>query len=357
MGLSYPVVNGHLYSFASVEVKIGDFTYLGVTEVNYSESVEPVAVYGSDPVRVGRTLGRRKLTADLQILRREWDFLLAQVGANFGRRKVEINVQYAEEAQPVMGDFIEGYIQQVDSSNREGNEASTVKVTLDPTEVKWRASGFDAVSMEGAPTATDAAFWIQTEDGIEGPDYASNAWDTVKVGGVPLPGICSVKGLPTLAFEKKKAGGVDGAAITVNGYLPGPIDIECRMWTPSQWRLFQNEVAPKIWTRPNSGKVNPATLAKDVVHPAFAVWGIRSVVVLGVSVIEPAGEPGIRVIKIKCVEYVPTVDKPKTKTAKGSTNVPTDRHFQPASNRAGEPPSKTGIHIGGQPVSHKGGVS
>jgi hypothetical protein len=79
------------------------------------------------------------------------------------------------------------------------------------------------------------------------------------------------------------------------------------------------------------------------------------VVVLGVSVIEPAGEPGVRVVNIKCVEYVPTVAQPRTKTAKGAATS-LDPHFQPASNVAGEPPSKTDIHPGGPAQSHKGGL-
>jgi hypothetical protein len=352
VSLQYPLINGHTYSFTSIELTVDDTVCVGVTEVNYNESINSVVVYGSDPRRAGRTVGPRKMTADLKLLRREWDVVLAKLGGNFGRLKILVVVCYSVGAdQPVITDTVEGYIAGVDSSNQEGTDPSSVTLTLDPTDITWNGK-----SLEERPTDLGASFWIQDATGIEGQDYAENLWDTVRLGGVLLPGICSVKGLPMLSFDKKKAGGVDGATITVNGYLPGPIDIECRMWTPSQWQLFVNYVAPKIWRRPNTGKTDPAKLAKDIDHPALAVWGIRSVVVLGVSVIEPAGDPGVRVVRLKCVEHV-APKKSATVTPKGSTNVPTDKHFQPASNEAGEPPSKTGIHPGGAAQSHKGGVS
>jgi hypothetical protein len=188
----------------------------------------------------------------------------------------------------------------------------------------------------------------------EGPTFSEDAWDSVFIGGEQLPGICSVKGQPTLAFDKKKAGGVDGATITVNGYLPGPIEIEVLLWTGAQ--LVEMELlTPKIWRKPNK-KTDAKELARPVSHPAFALWGITDVVVLGVSVPERGPVEGSKVIKIKCVEYVPVVQQPKTKTARGSSNVKLVKQLAPK-NQAGEPPSKTDIHPGGKAKSRKGGVS
>jgi hypothetical protein len=81
------------------------------------------------------------------------------------------------------------------------------------------------------------------------------------------------------------------------------------------------------------------------------------VVVLGVSVLEKGSVEGSKVIKIKCVEYVPTEAKAKTKTAKGSANVPIAPELKTARNQAGEPPDKTDIHPLGKAATRKGGVS
>ncbi len=196
-------------------------------------------------------------------------------------------------------------------------------------------------------------FWDPVPTTAEGDTLAFDPWDTVFLAGEQLPGICTVKGLPTLAFDKKKAGGVDGATITVNGYLPGPIDVECMMWTAAQFTEMQR-IAPKIWRRPNKKKTSAKELAVSIAHPAFAVWGITDVVVLGVSVPEKGPVDGSKVIKIKCVEYVPTEAKSRTKTAKGT--VPIAPQLNPARNQAGAPPHTTDIHPGGSPVTRKGGV-
>lgn len=199
-------------------------------------------------------------------------------------------------------------------------------------------------------------FWDPVATVAEGPLISEDEWDVVSIAGWPLPGVCRVKGLPTLAFDKKKAGGVDGATVTVNGYLPGPIDIECMIWTDPQWQYFQ-EIAKDIWRKPNK-KSKAAELAVAISHPATDLWNINSVVVLGVSVPEDGPLVGSKIIKIKAVEYVPTVNKSKTKTAVGSrTTVPLAKELDPARNRAGEAPSKTDINPGGKAVSHKGGTS
>jgi hypothetical protein len=199
-------------------------------------------------------------------------------------------------------------------------------------------------------------FWDPVGTGVFGPKYAPDDWDTVFIGGLQLPGICTVKGEPTLAFDKKKAGGVDGATITVNGYLPGPITIECLLWLPEQLRAME-ALSPQLWTKPNK-KTSAKSLAKPIKNPAFALWGITDVVVLGVSVPEKGPVWGSRVIKIKCVEYVPQKAVSKTKTPKGSADFgPINPSFNPASNEAGKPPSETDIHPCGPAQSRVGGVS
>jgi hypothetical protein len=202
-------------------------------------------------------------------------------------------------------------------------------------------------------------FWDPVATGydaeIDHDLYAPDPWDTVKIGGIQLPGLCSVKGEPTLAFDKKKAGGVDGATITVNGYLPGPVTIECLLWTPKQLAKME-EIAPLLWTKPNK-KSTAKELAKPIVNPAFALWGIASVVVLGVSVPEKGPVTGSRIVRIKCVEYVETKAVKKTATAKGAAKVPIAKELNPARNQAGPPPSQTDINPTGAAKTRKGGTS
>lgn len=187
-----------------------------------------------------------------------------------------------------------------------------------------------------------------------GPTFAPNPWDTVYISDEPLPGICSVRGLPTLSFDKKKSGGSDGAIITVNGYIPGPIEIETMLWTRAQWSVFQ-VIAAKIWNKP-AKKTAAAKLAIAVSHPALDLWGITAVIVIGVGVPEKGPIPQSRIIKIKCVEYVPLAGSKSHTVRAIAPRVVEDSRTSGAQNGLGEPPSKSDTGpLGAEPETFGGG--
>jgi hypothetical protein len=166
------------------------------------------------------------------------------------------------------------------------------------------------------PAAADASAGTLFAGG-EGPDYAENPWQTVTINGQKLPGLCKAEGLPTLKIDQKKKGGADSITFTATGYLPGPINIECMIWTLSQWQIFQ-KIAAGIWRKPNR-KSKAADLAVTIEHPGLTLWGISQVIVSGVSTPEEGPYPQSKTIKIRCLEYVPPSRGDKTKTAKSVT--------------------------------------
>lgn len=188
-----------------------------------------------------------------------------------------------------------------------------------------------------------------------GPTFMSNPWDIVFLGGNPIPGLCKVHGTPTLAFDKKKHGGSDGAIITVNGYIPGPIDIEITIWTQAQWD-FLVALAPTLWTKP-AKKIQAAKVAIDVGHPAFQLWGISQVVIIGVSVPENGPVAQSKLIKIKCVEYVPIAGNKSKTVTKQAPQVKEDKRTSGALNGLGDPPSVTDIGPRGPKPSTLPGAS
>jgi hypothetical protein len=355
-GTITPVVNGHRYSFASIEMVIADYTLIGITSVSYSDELPGVEIFGHDSIRIGRCVGKRKLAASFEVLRYEWMFVLQKLGNSYGRVKVLMQVQYADTDQPVVTDTIEGWLSKVDSQNEEGTTPSSVKIDIDPMEilhggqVSTPEGGIDGHGLDQFSTAEkDATFWQLHKMGIEGPVFPPNPWDTVSFGGdAKLPGVCKIKGLPMLAFDRKKAGGVDGATITVNGYLPGPIEVECMIWMPDQYKQLRS-VVPLIWRKPNK-KEKASELAKPLIHPAVEPLGIRQVVILGVSVLEDGPLPGTKVMKFKCNEVndVKAVSRTKS-TKKKVENVGLAEPLQPASskNEAGQSPMTTDTGPGG----------
>lgn len=200
-------------------------------------------------------------------------------------------------------------------------------------------------------------FWLTRSDGIDGTLYPKNAWDATFLGPYRLPGICRVKCAPKIEFDRQKVNGRDGAAIILRGYLPGPIEIECKIWTAEQWTTFQ-EIAPKIWKKPGkvaikgkdksaaaavAGAAATEQAALDISHPATLLWGVRSVVVTGVSAPEDGPEVGTKIIRIQCIEFVATSKKPATRNTKGSkgTEIVDDSRFAPANDPRHKKPSET----------------
>ena len=169
----------------------------------------------------------------------------------------------------------------------------------------------------------------------EGPAFSDNPWDIVFLNGQPMPGLCKIKAEPVVHFDKKKPGGVDGLTITAQGYIPGAVQIEVLLWTEEQWEFFQ-AISDTIWTKPKRGGVIKAI---DLSAPGTDLWGIKSIVVEGVSVPEEGPVPQSRIIRIKAVEFVPP-GKTKTNTVKSAGKVPVDKHIDRAANAGGKSPGE-----------------
>lgn len=186
---------------------------------------------------------------------------------------------------------------------------------------------------------TSSIFWGRDRRGYEGQLFAQNLVDTVFLKGLQLPGICTVKALPTQIVDMHKAPGGNGAVLLAQGYLPGPIDIEVLLWTDEQAAHFEKVLA-EIWEPPNkigqrakekqAAEItrSAAKLAERnaiaVVHPHLNRWNIQRVVVTGVSLPERGPQPGSRVINIKCMEFVPPAAENATRKFKGAANKPED---------------------------------
>ncbi len=144
--------------------------------------------------------------------------------------------------------------------------------------------------------------------GFTGATYAANPWDTVKLAGKPLPGICEIEIKKNRDVDKKKAAGSDGARITLHGMEPGAATIKVTIWTPEQLRVFQS-----MWTEffpgdnkrpPKYPKGKPYPPALDISHPACNMHNVRSVVIVGGDGPTPGSVPKTRVFTIHALEYL-----------------------------------------------------
>jgi len=110
-----PLVNGHMYSFASIECEVDGLLFAGFASITYDDPVKPGKLYGTGGVLVGRTPGTSKPTLSMTMYRREWDYLRAQLSGtgpsdgatvgtgSYGTKSFTVRVTYHEDALPGAG--------------------------------------------------------------------------------------------------------------------------------------------------------------------------------------------------------------------------------------------------------------
>jgi hypothetical protein len=126
-----PLINGNRYDFSSIEAKLDGRSYLGFKSINYSHSLEPGEVFGTDAQKMGRTRGQYKPEASFEMYKEEYALLLAGLGDGYMERAFMIVVNYEERdlIPRVVTDRIVGFrIKKAENAHSPGNEPLTVKV-------------------------------------------------------------------------------------------------------------------------------------------------------------------------------------------------------------------------------------
>ena len=144
-----PQINGNYYSFANIEFRVNGLFILGIKSINYGNKVGSTFVRGTNQMPLGTTQGQYEPKCDIEILRPQFNLLLAASGNGYMSKIHNITVSYGNYLDngllPTVTDLIVGAkITDVDMSNSEGVEASAVKVTFLPLDVKF--NGISAIA-------------------------------------------------------------------------------------------------------------------------------------------------------------------------------------------------------------------
>lgn len=139
--ISYPDINGHRYSFASIEATFNGLLFAGFTEISYGNSLAPGDVYGTSSNKLGRTKGKQDSKCSFTMYKSEFENLrltLGAAGVAYGETPFNITVTYFELGQVPITDLIEG-IRIVEDEDMPGSsdsaEPSKVKVTCNVMRV------------------------------------------------------------------------------------------------------------------------------------------------------------------------------------------------------------------------------
>ncbi len=132
--IPYPLINGVRHSWSSIECRLNGNIILGVTEVNYSPTLEPGVVRGAGPRPIGHTLGQVEYEGDFTLLLEEFNALVTALGAGWMTRPFDVVVTYDESGSglsTIVDTLGSCRITKVEASNSaDSTDASTRKCTL-----------------------------------------------------------------------------------------------------------------------------------------------------------------------------------------------------------------------------------
>lgn len=127
-----PTINGHKYSWASIEVHADGVDQPQITSIDYTTEGEAAEVFAKGMQQQGDTAGQFKHNGSLEMLEKQWDKLKSQLGKGFMRKRFPYTVSYDEDGEGgiITDDLIGVRIMKVNKANSVGTEASKVKLDL-----------------------------------------------------------------------------------------------------------------------------------------------------------------------------------------------------------------------------------
>jgi len=136
MGLQYPNINGRAFDFSSIEIVADGQIFTGVSEISYSQTLEPGILRGTSSAKLARTRGEYNAEGSLSMYLEEYQLLRAALGAAFMERSFLITVAYTAIGATLQSDQLIGCrITAVEDSHSAGSDALVKAITLDIMEI------------------------------------------------------------------------------------------------------------------------------------------------------------------------------------------------------------------------------
>lgn len=127
-----PTVNGHRYSWASIEMHADGIDQPEFTAIDYATESEAGEVFAKGMQQIGDTAGTFKRNGSLELLKKQFNKLSKQLGKGFMRKRFPITVSFDEDGEGgiVTDELVQVRILKVSDSNSQGTDAAKVKLDL-----------------------------------------------------------------------------------------------------------------------------------------------------------------------------------------------------------------------------------
>jgi hypothetical protein len=133
-------INGHRYSWASIEFHIKGERFPDVTEISYSTSGEPGLVRGTGMRVIGDTRGEADNEGSITMLKSQADRLIQSQGNGFMLKRFNISVSWKEDEGEggIITDTLEGVrLTNIENNPSQGTDAATVSFDMHIFRIKY----------------------------------------------------------------------------------------------------------------------------------------------------------------------------------------------------------------------------
>jgi hypothetical protein len=91
----YPKINGHVFDFSSIELTANGQIFLGVTEINSTQSLEPGIIRGTSAQKIGRTRGEYDSTGSMSMYLEDFREFIAGLGDGYGEVSWDATITFS----------------------------------------------------------------------------------------------------------------------------------------------------------------------------------------------------------------------------------------------------------------------
>ena len=137
----YPNINGTAHDWSSVEIDLGEDggIFTGISELTYSDNLEPGEAMGTSAQKLARTRGTYSADGSIVMLKRDASEFIAALGNGFKEKVFDITVMYSDAgAGDVITDKLIGArIGSTESGGSQGSDPLSVTYSIDILRISW----------------------------------------------------------------------------------------------------------------------------------------------------------------------------------------------------------------------------
>lgn len=134
---TYPLVNNIAHDYSCIEIDANGKIYTGITEISYSQKLEPGAVMGTSAQKLARTRGSHSAEGSMTMNLADAEEFIADLGEGYMETSFSMTVTFSDGATaPHVHRLIGCRITSDDFSHAQGPDPTQNSFTLDVMRIE-----------------------------------------------------------------------------------------------------------------------------------------------------------------------------------------------------------------------------